>query len=121
MLVLSKLPKTWIIDIDGTIFEHNGYLKGKDRLLPEVKDFMSQIPENDFVLLITARTKESEKQLKEGLKEFGIRFNQIIFGAPFGERILINDLKPSGLSTAIAVNVKRDSGLNIEVKYSDDL
>lgn len=101
MLILSKLPKTWIIDIDGTIFEHNGYLKGKDRLLPGVKNFISKIPENDFILLITARTKENETRLKDELREFGIRFNQIIFGAPVGERILINDEKPSGLSTAI--------------------
>ena len=121
MLILSKLPKTWIIDIDGTIFEHNGYLKGKDRLLPGVKNFILKIPENDFILLITARTKENETRLKDELREFGIRFNQIIFGAPVGERILINDEKPSGLSTAIAVNVKRDSGLNIEINYSDAL
>ena len=32
-LVLSTLPQTWLIDIDGTIFTHNGYLEGADQLI----------------------------------------------------------------------------------------
>ena len=33
-LSLSKLPHTWILDLDGTIVKHNGYkLDGKDSLL----------------------------------------------------------------------------------------
>ena len=32
----------------------------------------------------------------------------IVYGLPYGERILINDRKPSGLPTAIAVNTDRD-------------
>ena len=27
--VKKKTGKTWFIDLDGTIFEHNSYLKGK--------------------------------------------------------------------------------------------
>ena len=35
----------------------------------------------------------------------------MLTGMPTGERILINDIKPSGLRTALAINVKRDEGL----------
>ena len=38
----------------------------------------------------------------------GVRYDAILYGAPYGERILVNDRKPSGLSTAIAVNTVRD-------------
>ena len=37
-LSLSKLPHTWILDLDGTIVKHNGYkLDGKDSLLEGAK------------------------------------------------------------------------------------
>ena len=40
-LTLSSLPHTWILDLDGTLVEHNGYkIYGKDRLLPGVRDFL---------------------------------------------------------------------------------
>jgi hypothetical protein len=41
----------------------------------------------------------------------GLRHDYVLFGLPTGERILINDEKPSGLMTAIALNVSRDEGL----------
>jgi len=33
VLKLSSLPKTWIIDLDGTILKHNGYKEGKRRIV----------------------------------------------------------------------------------------
>jgi len=42
-----------------------------------------------------------------------IRYNFIIFDLPFGERILINDIKPKkNLKTAISINLKRDFGFS---------
>jgi hypothetical protein len=32
-------------------------------------------------------------------------------GLPVGPRVVINDIKPSGLQTAIAVNLVRNTGL----------
>ena len=33
-LVMSTLPKTWILDLDGTLVKHNGYkMDGEDSLL----------------------------------------------------------------------------------------
>jgi len=50
----------------------------------------------------------SQENTETFLLDNGIRFAHVIYNAPFGERILINDRKPSGLDTAIAVNTDRD-------------
>jgi len=45
------LPKTWLIDIDGVIFPHNGYLESAEESpLPGVLDFFRALPEHDVVL-----------------------------------------------------------------------
>ena len=44
-LVLSTLPKTWILDLDGTIVKHNGYkMDGVDTLLPGVPLLLHSMP-----------------------------------------------------------------------------
>ena len=120
-LTLSSLPKTWIFDLDGTVLKHNGYLYAHEELLPGVKEFWDRIPAQDFILILTARNRMHEKQTIAFLKKNRLRFDQIIFDIPIGERIVINDSKPSGLKTAFAVNLSRDSGLGINVKIDDDL
>jgi hypothetical protein len=108
---LSTLDHCWFIDIDGTIFFHNGYMhENGDVLLPGVIEFWSLIPINDMIILMTARSKDLEEITKNGLDKFGLRYDQILFGLPKGERILINDKKPSGLKTAIGLNLDRDLG-----------
>lgn len=113
-LILSDLPKTWIFDVDGTIVRHNGHLSEKDELLDGVKDFFCKIPHTDKIILLTARKQEFIAQLESFLKENSIRYDFLIANLPTGERILINDMKDSGLKTAFAINTKRDSDLNIE-------
>ena len=62
------------------------------------------------------------KELTERfLSEKGIRYDHIIYNAPYGERILLNDRKPSGLRTAIALNPARDSGPEIKVRIDESL
>lgn len=110
-LVLSPLGHTWIFDIDGTICKHNGYkIEGRDTLLPGVKDFFAQIPEGDMIIFVTSRTDEYQKQTIEFLRDSSIRYDYIIFNAPYGERILVNDDKPSGLKCSVSINLKRDDG-----------
>lgn len=120
-LKLSSLPKTWIFDLDGTILVHNGYKNGGDRILPRVKEFFDKIPETDHILILTARKEEVLESTIEFLKDNGIRYNNILADIPFGERILLNDMKDSGLKTAYAVNLKRDEGLNFSVYIDEDL
>ena len=108
-MILSTLPKTWIFDIDGTIVKHNGYkTDGIDSLLSGAKEYLDSLPKEDFILLVTSRTEEYKEITLKFLKENGIRYNQILFNMPMGERIVVNDRKPSGLNMSVAVNIDRD-------------
>ena len=109
-LVMSSLSKTWIFDLDGTLVVHNGYKIGRDRLLPGVKDFLNSIPETDYILIVTSREEEARFNTERFLYEEGIRYNKIIFEMPMGERILMNDKKPSGLPCAFAISIDRNQG-----------
>ena len=108
-LVLSTLPKTWILDLDGTIVKHNGYkLDGKDTLLIRAKEYLDELPEEDRIVILTSREERYREETLKFLKESGIRYDEILFGMPMGERIVVNDRKPSGIPMAVAVNVERN-------------
>jgi hypothetical protein len=108
-LRLSPLGHTWIIDIDGTVVKHNGHKSaGGDAILPGAKDFFDSLPQGDMIVFITSRTEAEKEQTEDFLKRKNIRYNTIIYNAPLGERILVNDRKPSGLLTALALNTTRD-------------
>ena len=115
-LKLSPLPKTWVFDVDGTLLVHNGHLREQgDEVLPGVKKLFSQISPDDKVVLMTARKEIFREQLEVFLNKNGIRFDTILYGMPMGERILVNDKKPSGLVTAYAVNKERDAPLDMNI------
>ncbi len=42
------------------------------------------------------------------LDEKQICYDEILFNMPMGERIVVNDRKPSGLNMAVALNLDRD-------------
>lgn len=108
-IVVSPLPKTWVLDLDGTIVKHNGYkIDGYDTFLPGAKEFLHSIAPEDMVIFVTSRTHEVAEQTEVFLKQNHIRYEHIIYGVPYGERILINDRKPSGLKMAVAINPKRN-------------
>ena len=108
-MVLSTLPKTWILDLDGTLVKHNGYkLDGTDTLLAGAKEYLAELPEEDRIVILTSREERYREETLKFLKESGIRYDEILFGMPMGERIVVNDRKPSGLSMAVAVNVERN-------------
>lgn len=108
-LILSTLPKTWVFDLDGTIVKHNGYkLDGQDTLLSGAKEYIDGIPEEDKVIIFTSRTDEYKEQTLRFLGENSIRYDEILFNMPMGERIVVNDRKPSGLDMAVAININRD-------------
>lgn len=109
-LQYANLNKTWIIDIDGTIIKHNSHLNGQNVLLDSVKDFWNSISKKDQIILVTNRNKKYKKETTQFLKKNNLRFDNIIFEVGSGQRILINDIKPSGLKTAFSFNVKRDYG-----------
>lgn len=108
------LKKTWIFDLDGTLVVHGGYKTGPDILLDGIFDFFLNIPENDFIVIITGRSKKYKKVTINNLKALGIRYDHIIFEAGTGARILVNDTKPSGYITAHCKSVKRNQGLDLQ-------
>lgn len=111
-LRLSALTKTWIIDVDGVIVRHNGHLGPEgDRLLPGVREFWDRIPADDTIIVMSARKEHERAATLATLEGWGLRCSIALFGLPPGERILVNDAKPSGLVTAHAVSVPRDAGL----------
>lgn len=110
-LSLSALAHTWLIDLDGTVFRHNGHLDGDDVLLPGVQEFWAALPAADTVVVMSAREPVHRERTLAALAAAGLRYDHALFGLPHGERILLNDRKPRGLQTAIAVNLARDAGL----------
>ena len=108
-LILSTLPKTWIFDLDGTILKHNGYkIDGRDTLLEGAKEYIDAIPAEDKIIILTSRLEEYRKMTLDFLDEHGIRYDEILFNIPMGERIVVNDRKPSGIDMAVAINIDRN-------------
>ena len=121
-VVISSLAHTWILDLDGTIVKHNGYkIDGEDTFLDGAENFLKSIPNEDMIIIITSRTDKYRDITINFLNANHVRYNHIIFNAPYGERILINDNKPSGLKMGIAINCDRDTAKNIAVKIDNVL
>lgn len=117
-LKLSDLPKTWFIDIDGVVFRHNGYKSlaedEYEELLPGVAEFFSHLSHDDKIILCTSRTEDVRARTEASLEHYGFRYDLLLMDLPIGERIVINDTKPRGLETAVALNVPRDKGVHCE-------
>lgn len=108
----TKRRHTWFIDLDGTILRYN-LLKSavcKDKLLPGVKELWHHIPKQDHIVLITARPNYLRKHTEKFLQKHGIRYNDILFNLPNGERFLVNDDKPNGTKMSYVWRVKRNQG-----------
>ena len=121
-LTLSSLAHTWILDLDGTLVKHNGYKNdGQDSFLEGTEAFLKNLPKGDMVIFLTSRTLEQKDLTERFLSDHGIRYDHIIYNAPYGERVLINDRKPSGLQTAVAVNLVRDDGPGIKIRIDESL
>ena len=121
-LTLSSLGHTWILDLDGTIVKHNGYkTDGYDTFLEGAKEFLDSIPEGDMIIFLTSRKKEYSELTERVLKDNNVRFDHIIYEAPYGERILMNDNKPSGLKMGYAYTQHRDEKLIVNISIGEEL
>lgn len=119
---LSQLGHTWILDLDGTVVIHNGYkMPCGETFLEGAEEFLKSIPEGDMIVFLTSRTDSQKEMTEQFLRGHGIRYDHIIYNAPYGERIIVNDRKPSGLQTAVAVNVERDGVCDLTVKVDETL
>ncbi len=121
-LELSSLGHTWFLDLDGTILKHNGYkLDGEDSFLEGAKEFLTSLPEEDCVIFATSRTMAQKEETESFLQKHGVKYQQIVYDLPYGERILLNDKKPSGLLTAFAINGERDAFPEVSVEVDPSL
>ena len=113
--------RVWFIDLDGTTFVHNRYLSLKedeyDEILPGVLNFFSKISHNDKIIIVSSRPNIFRGFTIKSLKHYGIRYDFLLLGMPKGPRILINDKKADGTETAFALNLVRNSPLNVPGKY----
>lgn len=108
-LILSTLPKTWIFDLDGTLLKHNGYkLDGEDSMLEGAKEYLDSLPKEDRIVIFTSRKEIYRETTLDFLDRNAVRYDDILFEMPMGERIIVNDRKPSGIDMAVAVNCDRD-------------
>ena len=74
-LILLTLGNTWILNIDGTIVKHNGYLiNGKDTLLSGAEAFLKSIPSQDMIIFVTSHKEEYRWATERFLSDYGIRF-----------------------------------------------
>lgn len=119
---MTSLAKTWILDLDGTIVKHNGYkLDGYDSLLDGVTEFLGQIKDDDMVIFVTSRKLDCKEETEKFLKDHSIRFDSIIYEAPYGERILVNDNKLSGRTMAYAITPDRDVLCDVKILVNENL
>ena len=110
-LRLSPLPHTWVLDFDGTLVRHNGYKTGEDEWLPGALEFLRSIPQQDCIIILTARFEtDAPAKTRAFLDKHGVRYDHLLFNMPQGERILVNDAKPSGLCCAYALSPERNAG-----------
>jgi len=121
-LTLSSLGHTWILDLDGTIVKHNGYkIDGQDTFLEGAKEFLESIPTGDMIIFLTSRKKDCKSITEEFLDRNHIRYDHIIYETPYGERILMNDDKPSGLKMGHVINMARNNEIQVNVAIDSNL
>lgn len=94
----------------------------RELMLPDSKEFMNNIPRNDYIILTTARERRHSYQTEEFLRRNDIQWNQIIYDLPSGRRILINDSEEVYINEeqgttellvkAYGIPVERNRGVN---------
>lgn len=116
--------KTIFCDIDGTLLKHWGDIHenlNKTEILESVIEKLKEWDRKNYKLILTTGRQESTRQRTEQqLLEMGIFYDKLIMGLPNGDRILINDRKPSGSrNTAYAINLVRNDGLqHVDIEYT---
>jgi hypothetical protein len=113
---MKERRKTIFVDIDGTIVKHHGDLSlillSPFKVLDGVYEKFLEWREKDYAVIVTTARPEglrtfTEKQLTDN----GLFFDQLVMGLPVGERVVINDNKPDGETTARGICIQRNGGI----------
>lgn len=115
--IIDNRPKTIICDIDGTLVKHyipafNTEETSKLELLPgTLEKFEEWDKRGYYIILMTGRRESMRKATELQLAKNHIFYDQLIMGCGGGTRVLINDNKPTGKESAIAINIERNKGI----------
>ena len=107
-----------ICDVDGVLFKHSPHSNNNiedNELIGNCKNIIKKWKEdNKKIILMTARSKRTEKEFKILLENKGILYDELIMGVNPGTRYVINDIKPSNIFTrqSIEINLERDNGID---------
>jgi hypothetical protein len=115
------MNKTFFCDIDGTLLKHHGdgclykAMKRPPEILPNVIDTLDRWKYKEHRIILTTGRPESMRDITiKQLEQVGIFYDMLIMGLPHGERIVVNDSKPSMSQTATGITVERNKGFSEE-------
>jgi len=114
-IAFRKRVATYIIDIDGVIYENGSrFWKprwGESKILGKVQNKIKQLFNNgNYIVLLTSRPEIFRLTTENQLKEDGIKYHQLVMGVHHGNRVLINDFSTTNpFPSAIAINTLRNS------------
>lgn len=110
-------PKTIFCDIDGTLVKHKSPVEtsSEDVELEILEGTLNKLLEWDKkgynIILITGRRESARKITEKQLAKIGVIYDQLIMGIGGGVRVIINDSKPDGENTSVAITVPRNFGI----------
>ena len=112
----KKRYSTLFLDIDGVIFENTGAYNrlswGKMPVIKKNAKYLRRIHNEGYstIILTTSRPEEYRSVTEKSLKENNIPYDQIVFGLPHAQRIVVNDYAPTNpYPSCNAINIERDS------------
>ena len=112
---MNNKPKTIICDIDGVLLEHRNQGLSSQLNSAPLRGTIEKINEWDAkgynIILITGRRESLRNKTEQQLLMYDIFYDQLIMGFGGSDRVLVNDRKSDGRTTAFAVNIDRNVGL----------
>jgi carbamoyl-phosphate synthase large subunit len=95
--MLKQKNKTYCIDIDGTLCTEMCEYKDAKPIVKVIKKINELYYNNNKIILFTARGYTSKKDWREltekQLKEWNVKYNELIFGKPFADYYIDNKAK----------------------------
>jgi ribonucleotide monophosphatase NagD (HAD superfamily) len=106
---------TAFIDVDGVLFRHKEkgaslQWTGDHDPIPGSIDLLDEMERRGWhVVLTTARPESNRPVLERELREAGLIYHQLVMGVTSGVRVIVNDAKPGGAQSAVAVTTERNA------------
>ncbi|KAL9074431.1 MAG: hypothetical protein Q9161_002219 [Pseudevernia consocians] len=108
--------KTLFVDIDGTLMKNSGQYFvptwGTTAPLTKNVDHLNQLHATGRVrvILVTSRLEKFRDATVQQLEQYGVKYDQILFGMLHASRVVINDYAPTNpYPSAECVNIPRNA------------